>query len=492
MSLRYIRKQEFISLGQQFTTQTTSVLELWLQDQIQVVKKIAKDEEIVDLCLNPLDDVKRYSATNLLKEYHATYPYYENLPVAIKTTSPLHIPTNNGFVTVNNGEFIVDTVNGDTIGKGGEQYSYISKILNGQDYFISEIYRSIWRQNPIFVISSPVVHEDEIVGIAIISPQMHYFTKLFVDSISLGKTGYMFVLDSSGSIISHYNRDLILSDSKPNLEITSQIISQIESGNNFFKGSFLNKKKYYYGQKVNLDSEHIKNDIYIVIAQEKSDIFTNVQKFALLSVFTMILTSILLHRIFKLVNQNHIRQEKEKQLLQMNIQLENQVTERTQQLENMANRDGLTNLYNRRYLHSYLSERFKKANPNDHITIGIIDIDNFKKINDNCGHQVGDHVIIQVGNIIEANLRKIGIVGRYGGEEYLILINDIEYNKCIEIANCIRKTINCWDFNNVNHSISVSIGLSQWHNENLHDLIKSADDRLYQAKTQGKNRVIYD
>jgi hypothetical protein len=56
--------------------------------------------------------------------------------IAIKTTCPLHIPTNNGFVTVDNVEFIVDTVNGDTIGKTEEHYSYISKIINGQDYFI--------------------------------------------------------------------------------------------------------------------------------------------------------------------------------------------------------------------------------------------------------------------------------------------------------------------------------------------------------------------
>jgi diguanylate cyclase (GGDEF)-like protein len=491
MSLRHIKKKEFVSLSQQFTNQTSSILELWIQDQMQIVRRIAKDNEIVELCLNPNDVAKRQKATKLLKEYHSAYPYYENLPIAIRTESSLEIPVNDTIVKVDNGEFIIDTVDGDTIGKGGEQYSYISEIFNGRDYFISEIYRSIWRQNPIFVISTPVIHENEIIGIAIISPQMDYFTKLFVDSIRVGKTGYMFVVDSSGSIIAHYDRNLILHDTKANLDISNKIVSEIESGNNFFKAKFLDKEKFYYGQKVKLDSQHIKNDLYVIITQEKKDIFTSVNEFALLSLLTVILTSGLLHKTFKLVNQNQIRQEKEKQLVQMNINLENQVSERTQQLESMANRDGLTNLYNRRYIHNYLTNLFEKASPSDHITIGIIDIDDFKKVNDQYGHQIGDQVIIQVGKIIQANLRRDDLVGRYGGEEYLIVLNNIKYKECIEISERIRESINSIKFYGVNHYISVSIGLAKWHNEDLHDVIKSADDNLYEAKANGKNQVVY-
>lgn len=156
--------------------------------------------------------------------------------------------------------------------------------------------------------------------------------------------------------------------------------------------------------------------------------------------------------------------------------------------------DDLTQLYNSRYFYKKLEEeidrliRYKQP-----MSLLLIDIDDFKKINDRYGHLAGDKVLKLVGKIIRNFLRKTDTPYRYGGEEFAVLLPGTEVEAAINVAERIRKGFETEDFaliTNERVNISVSIGATQFKTgEELGSLIKRADDALYAAKQNGKNRV---
>lgn len=492
LHIRYVNKKEFVESSKQLVEQTSSMLEFWIEDQIRIVKQVAKNETVVSLCLDPENEGKQKIATDYLNELNTLYPYYENLPISVILDEPITVEVNEEKIIIDNGEFLTDTVNGDTIGKGGMDYSYVSKIVDGNPYFISEIYRSIWRENPIFVVSAPVIIEDVLEGIAIISPQMDYFTKIFVDSITVGKTGYMFLVDDSGEIIAHNNRELILSDSKADREFAKKIVSRVESGEMFFEDNYKMTEKYYYGKKINLEASNTKNDMYVFFTQNKVEIYQSVHGFALVSLVVILVTSALIYRLYVLLSKYQYQKIREQHLVDANNDLEIEVKKRTRELEDMTKRDSMTNLYNHKYIYEYLNHKIGISNVNKKIVAAIIDIDDFKKINDNYGHQIGDEVIKAVSNSLVNSLRDNDLVGRYGGEEFLILLCDIEFEECLNILERIRKDIHTQDIDNLDYHISISIGVSQWHGDSTTELIKRADKMMYKAKFFGKNQIVHD
>lgn len=157
-------------------------------------------------------------------------------------------------------------------------------------------------------------------------------------------------------------------------------------------------------------------------------------------------------------------------------------------------KDHLTNLYNRRYMEEFLVNEFEASRRYGHsFSLVMVDLDNFKQINDTFGHESGDIVLKTVSDIIICNMRKADVVGRYGGEEFLILLpKTIKQNakKCMEK---IRKLINKQRFNFNNHQIKItaSFGISSYPEdcEDIQDLLAISDIRLYRAKRMGKNRI---
>ncbi|MCH4887809.1 diguanylate cyclase [Acidaminobacter sp. JC074] len=492
MHIRFVKKQEFIETSEQYVQQTTSMLAFWIEDQIRIVEQVASDDRIVSLCLDPEDEVKQVLAERFLKDLHGKYPYYENLPVSIMLDETITREVDGELVEIANGHFLVDTVNGETVGKGGPEYSYIREIMKGKPYYVSEIYRSIWRENPIFVISAPVQVEDELKGIAFVSPQMDYFTEIFVDPLTLGKTGYMFLVDSSGATIAHNNRDLILSDAGDSKETVDNIVSKIESGENFFEAKYNDTKKYYYGMKLNINSDNSENDMYIVFTQEKVEIYRSVHGFALASLIVILIASMLIYRLFSLWSQYQYQKLREQHLIDANNNLEIEVKKRTRELEDMTKRDSMTRLYNHAYIYEYLNQKLEGAVQSKNIVVAILDIDDFKAINDSHGHQIGDEVIKSVSDVLMSSLRGHDLIGRYGGEEFLVVLCDLDFNQCLNIFERIRKDIHAKTFDEIDHHISVSIGMSKWQGESATDLIKRADKMMYKAKFFGKNQIVHD
>ncbi len=163
--------------------------------------------------------------------------------------------------------------------------------------------------------------------------------------------------------------------------------------------------------------------------------------------------------------------------------------------------DGLTNVNNRRFFDQRLLEELERARRGN-VPLGclFIDLDFFKTVNDEHGHQVGDDVLRHVAQLIREQLRTIDVVARYGGEEFSVLLAQADLELAIEIAERIRKSVEQWeyDFSEIDLEVSVSIGVATTEliepiddiNEVAHRLVEAADQALYQAKRTGRNRVV--
>lgn len=196
---------------------------------------------------------------------------------------------------------------------------------------------------------------------------------------------------------------------------------------------------------------------------------------------------------FELKKQNKALILAKQELKEANQSLEEKVKERTASLELLANTDPLTQVYNRRMLLEKLSVEFdQKASAQRSLSILMLDIDNFKQINDTLGHYEGDKVIIAFANTLQQNCRAFDFVGRYGGEEFLMVLPDTNTDAATAVAERIMKSLNESKDENIT-SFSCSIGCASFKtSDTLTELIKRADSLMYQAKAQGKNRVISD
>jgi len=160
--------------------------------------------------------------------------------------------------------------------------------------------------------------------------------------------------------------------------------------------------------------------------------------------------------------------------------------------------DELTGLYNRRYFRQILDVEFSRAKRcSSALSLGMLDIDHFKNINDTYGHQFGDKVLSEISSIIRKSLRKTDIVARYGGEEIIIVLPETTLSSAHIPLEKLRRLIEEHDFvyEGTTIHVTASIGLSTYGLDvpNESELIKRADEVLYKAKHNGRNRVeIYE
>lgn len=167
------------------------------------------------------------------------------------------------------------------------------------------------------------------------------------------------------------------------------------------------------------------------------------------------------------------------------------------ELLGLATTDSLTKLYNRNYFLSRFEEEFEKAvRYKNNISCVMIDIDHFKNVNDNYGHQRGDEVLLQLSDILKINSRNIDIVGRYGGEEFIIILPQTDSESAYKFSERLRRVIKSNEFE-VNHNkiikITISIGVSSFPQSKVKsysDLIQLADNALYSAKRKGRDKSV--
>jgi len=201
----------------------------------------------------------------------------------------------------------------------------------------------------------------------------------------------------------------------------------------------------------------------------------------------------------ELVQHSLIEKEKEISLMHINEnkKLEDIVAQRTKELininkelKNLSITDKLTGLYNRSKLDESLEYEIKYSK-RYHEKFGLImlDIDYFKDVNDTYGHQVGDIVLIEFANILKLNIRETDVIGRWGGEEFIIICPKSDLNGIKILTENIRKNIESFEFSEVQHK-TASFGITVFqNNDTFSDMLKRVDDALYEAKESGRNKV---
>ena len=174
----------------------------------------------------------------------------------------------------------------------------------------------------------------------------------------------------------------------------------------------------------------------------------------------------------------------EKKAMELELENKNKI------LMQQALVDELTGMYNYRATKKYLDFQVKERKDiKKDLSIIILDLDRFKRLNDTRGHLFGNDVLSKISKIIKQNIRKNDIAGRFGGEEFIIILPDTKLDTAVIIAERIRMAVEKNDF--CGEKVTISGGVKEFNNEDVATLIQNADKNLYMAKETGRNKIIY-
>ena len=179
------------------------------------------------------------------------------------------------------------------------------------------------------------------------------------------------------------------------------------------------------------------------------------------------------------------------------VRMRKHLEEQNAELERLANTDYLTNLYNRRRFFHAAEDEFDEVLQSEKvISITLMDLDYFKKINDTYGHLVGDRVLIHVAQLIRTHCRVSDVAARYGGEEFIILHPSTDRKNAFVVAERVRKVVEVTPYSYEKNEIGVTIsaGVVDTHVgrgfSRIDDVLGLADKALYRAKEAGRNQVV--
>ncbi len=162
---------------------------------------------------------------------------------------------------------------------------------------------------------------------------------------------------------------------------------------------------------------------------------------------------------------------------------------KNKELNEFAHIDALTQINNRRSIMSHLEKRISSVKSNADLCIAMLDIDHFKLINDNHGHDIGDEVLCEFSAFILQFLRKSDVLGRFGGEEFLIIFDNTKINQAKIILERLRIELSSSKLSKVGQ-VTFSAGLSQYNNQDIKTFIIETDVKLYAAKNSGRNQIV--
>lgn len=196
---------------------------------------------------------------------------------------------------------------------------------------------------------------------------------------------------------------------------------------------------------------------------------------------------------------HNLQQRERAQRLSLHKQ-QNALTEINQQLKaamqrlgEIAIRDELTGLYNRRHFHERLDEEMARASRGaSQLHLALLDLDHFKKINDDFGHHLGDEVLKRFATLAQKLLRRSDLIARYGGEEFVILFGEGDSQAIEQVIDRLRTELPEQHFSEApDVSVTLSAGVTEWQpGDDADSYIRRADEALYQAKADGRNRIV--
>jgi diguanylate cyclase (GGDEF)-like protein len=155
-----------------------------------------------------------------------------------------------------------------------------------------------------------------------------------------------------------------------------------------------------------------------------------------------------------------------------------------------VNRDGLTNIYNKNFIEQKLAEEIERERRYRHnLSILLLDIDHFKKVNDTYGHLAGDDVLVTVAKCLQKSVRATDYLGRYGGEEFLIIFTETELKTALKAAERFRENVSVLKFKDELIKVTISGGLKQYSGEDINQFLDKTDKLLYESKKNGRNKI---
>jgi two-component system, cell cycle response regulator len=178
--------------------------------------------------------------------------------------------------------------------------------------------------------------------------------------------------------------------------------------------------------------------------------------------------------------------------------LQDEIELKNKELERLSISDGLTGLFNHRHIHALLNQEFERTErTGERITVAMFDLDRFKSVNDNYGHQAGDRVLEEMSEILRESAREIDRLGRYGGEEFMVLLPDTSIDDAEVFVERVRREVARRPFDIGEDKeplrMTISAGIATFPHERVESpetLVRLADEALYTAKTTGRNRVV--
>lgn len=175
--------------------------------------------------------------------------------------------------------------------------------------------------------------------------------------------------------------------------------------------------------------------------------------------------------------------------------LQDKISDKRQELEALSVIDTLTGLYNHKAMQQRLRDEFMRAQRyNEPLSVLMIDIDNFKEINELYGHEFGDYILGEFAKLLKTSLREIDIAARYGGEEFLAILPQTHFTGSLTVADRVWRNVAAATFKNERHShrLTTSIGIAFYPNkaiDSVERLLTFAEEALHQAKSEGRNRI---
>ena len=326
-----------------------------------------------------------------------------------------------------------------------------------------------------------------------------YMMQKILDKLRWDKKGYIFVFDYKGNTLFHINK-YYMTINRWNWErhgvkvIRNIILAALKNP----EGTYIKYLAYNPGGRPIDKVSYVKvykplkiiigNGVYLdYLNKELLEKQQNQEKLLNRIIKNILVISTILSLI--IIAIMYIFSKKIKDIFQ---NYEKELKNEKQKLFIQANFDNLTHLHNREHFLLELKEALLKLKrKNTKLAVLFVDIDHFKEINDTKGHDIGDKVLQNIALRLKENVRESDVVARFGGDEFVILLEDIDEDKIVEVAqrilNDIKQPI---IIDNLDYYISASIGISiaPDDTEDIHNLIKYADIAMYKSKKEGKDR----
>ncbi len=378
--------------------------------------------------------------------------------------------------------------------------------LNSKGIYLSKVFFHISSGLPIITLSKKIKSENKVDGVLVAMIDLSYIGQE-ISKFKIGNKGSFFIVDRNNKILADGG------DNKENFGYISKMDLFYKNYLRIIKKTPTGKK-YYYTRKIeNLNVLLIgcvdENDVYSTIIELRFYVITIV----LITIITIIILLTIISKNFdsslnelSIIIKNISKGDYSKNIEELNKKIEGknelnlinksikkmsyEIIKREEELKYISETDPLTGCFSRRAIINLIEKEIERSKIFDqNFSLIMLDLDRFKKVNDNFGHLFGDIVLKNMSEIILKNIKKTDMFGRYGGEEFLILLPNKSINEGIIISERLREIIEkmTWKHEII---ITVSMGVvEKIPNDTLNSLLERADTLLYKAKNNGRNRV---